>query len=48
MSNRRAKADSGAEGTLAASWSDVWAGLVLTLFLGVGALLVVIFFSGGT
>jgi hypothetical protein len=50
MSNPRANDDNGAEGSLAhnAGWSDVWAGLLLTLFLLGSAILVPIVFSGRT
>jgi hypothetical protein len=50
MSNRRANDDDGAEGSLAhnAGWSDVWAGLLLTLFLLGSAILVAILSSRRT
>jgi hypothetical protein len=48
MSNRRVNDDNGANGSLAhnAGWSDVWAGLLLTLFLLGSATSVAILFSG--
>jgi len=50
MSNRSADDDNGAEGSLAhnAGWSDVWAGLFLTLVLLGSAILLAIFLSGRT
>ena len=48
MSNRTANDDGGGSGSLAhnAGWSDVWAGLLLSLFLLGSAVLVAILFSG--
>jgi hypothetical protein len=50
MSNGRANDDNGAQGSLAhnVGWSDVWAGLLLTLFLFGSAILVAVFFSDRT
>jgi hypothetical protein len=50
MSSRHANDDNGAEGSLAhdARWSDVWAGLLLTLFLLGSASLVATLSSGRT
>jgi hypothetical protein len=50
MSNRSANDDKAEEGSLArnAGWSDVWAGLLLTLFLLASAILVALLFSGRT
>jgi hypothetical protein len=46
MSNRPANDDRGAQGSLAAGWSDVWAGVLLTLFLLGNAIIVAVLFSG--
>jgi hypothetical protein len=48
MKNRGARDDNAVEGSLAhnADWSDVWAGLLLTLFLLGSAILVATLFSG--
>jgi hypothetical protein len=50
MSNRHANDYNDAEGSLAhnAGWRDLWAGLLLTLFLLGSAILVAVFFSGPT
>jgi hypothetical protein len=50
MSNRSANHDNGAEGSLANNpgWSEVWAGLLLTLFLLGSASLVATLFSSRT
>jgi hypothetical protein len=47
MSNRGANDDKAAEGSLArnAGWSDVWAGLLVTLFLLGSTILVAILFT---
>jgi hypothetical protein len=49
MSSRNANDGNGAEGSLArdAGWSEVWAGLLLSLFVLGSAILVAILFSGG-
>ena len=48
MTNPPGNDDKGAEGSLAhnAGWNDVWAGLLVTLFLLGSAMLVAILFSG--
>jgi hypothetical protein len=48
MTNRGGNDDNAADGSLAhnAGWSDVWAGLLLTLILLGSAILVAILFSG--